>query len=111
MPVTKSNATRSALIEFRDVRGMKWREIAAEPKFRKIPIRTLQKIYSGERDVPDKWRAQLGEPEVAPAPVCPRCNVVHLGRCKNKPTKQRKRYPIYTCWLWDWAIDEGMDVC
>ena len=60
---------------------------------------------------PPAWVCEkLGIAVYKPAPVCPRCNVVHLGRCKRTPAKQRKRYPIYTCWLWDWAIDEGMEV-
>jgi len=79
--VTESNAIRDELADLRDNLCLKWREIAKRQKFKGIPIQTLSMIYLGKRGVPKRYREQLGIPDTAPAPVCPSCNVVHVGKC------------------------------
>jgi len=107
MQVTKSNTTRDELIKLKDTDMLKWSEIMQIAKFRGIPKRTLSMIYLGKRDVPKKFRRQLGEPDTAPAPVCTACGKVHAidraceltvtVRRKGKPRKRQIRWG----WLWD----------
>lgn len=113
MPITKSNKTRTRLMHLRDNLCLKWEEIAAMPEFNhpeRIPQQTLYMIYSGQREVPRKFRVQLGEPAKVSVPVCPVHGVPHCFDCQTqtvkskaepKPPKQAARLPRYKSWLWD----------
>jgi len=94
--VTKSNATRDELEWLRDSQGMKWSEIAQMPKFRGIPQQTLGMIYLGKRSVPKKYRAQLGEPDTQPVPICTKCGVPHWYDCKTHGLKRKKTMKTWT---------------
>ena len=91
MSVTKSNAIRDELVDLRDNLCLKWRDIAKMPKFKGIPIQTLSMIYLGKRDVPKKFRKQLGEPATAPAPVCLVHGVVHCFDCRTQTVRKQPK--------------------
>ena len=117
--VTKSNATRDRLKHLRDNLSLKWEDIAAMPEFnhpKRIPQQTLYMIYAGERDVPKKFRKQLGEPETAPAPVCtnPNCEGYgepHVYDCRTQAVKKKAKPRRVTKWRdlgpedLRWALD------
>lgn len=68
---------------------MPWRKIANLDDYSGIPAGTLSSIARGY-PIPRKWLKRLGLPETRPAPVCPRCNVVHLAnKCPNKARAKR----------------------
>ena len=92
----------------RDKLCLKWDEIAEMPEFRGIPKQTLNQIYHGKRDVPKKYRARLGEPDTAPAPVCAVHGVVHCYDCAKQVVKDRDAKPKeYKRWGWLWDMPKA----
>jgi len=80
---------------------MSWRKIACMPKYQGIPAGTLCSISKGGQ-IPNKYRAQLGIPHEAPAPVCLDHGVVHLYDCKKEQVKpKRVGRPRQWRSLWD----------
>ena len=94
--VTKSNTPQGRLQTLRAA-GMSWRVIQSEnAEFRPVPVRTLWSIHKTGK-VPKRWREHFGLPDVAPAPVCPDCGVVHVRGCPKAPAldaRQRHRINV-----------------
>lgn len=96
---SKSNIVRNPdnhqdeLKRLHDTQGLKWREIALLPEYSGIPPGTLCAIAKGY-PVPNIHRAKLNLPALAPAPVCPECDVVHVAGCP-KAKRPRRYHDLY----------------
>ena len=75
--------TLKADLRARRATGKTWREIARE--FDGIPAGTLCAIAKGYEPKKPSMRRALGLPAMQPAPVCPRCGVVHTRQCRTLP--------------------------
>lgn len=49
----------------------------------------IQRALQGINPKGKEKRCALGLPETEPAPVCPSCNIVHLGKCTGRNKKNR----------------------
>jgi len=93
--VRTCDAVSTDLSMLRDTYGYTWRQIACLAPYDAvgIPPGTLTSIYK-TGVIPARWLAPLGLPAVAPAPVCPVCQVVHLSnRCPASPKRSRSLDP------------------
>lgn len=97
MPVTTCDKARERLKAIKNTLGLPWREIAKMAEFQPIPFGTLERFattcYEPKRP---EWRRILGLPSFAPAPVCPKCGVVHVTkRCTaGSGSRRRKRITV-----------------
>jgi len=62
----------------------------------RLPPGTLCSIAKGREPRGKRVRMILGLPTLSAAPVCPNCEVVHVGSCPNKPVKHRDLFAIPT---------------
>jgi len=93
--VRTCDAVSNDLSTLRDTYGYTWRQIACLSPYDAIgiPPGTLTSIYK-TGVIPARWQVPLGLPAVAPAPVCPVCQVVHLSsRCPASPRRSRSLEP------------------
>lgn len=82
MPVQTLDTLKADLLA-RRATGMPWRRIAAD--FPGVPAGTLCAIAKGREPKGARIRRALGLPAMQPAPVCPRCGVVHVRQCRTVP--------------------------
>ena len=105
--LTKCKGTRDELRTLRDTYGLKWSQILEIPKYSLIPLQTLSMIYLGKRNVPKKYRKQLGEPLLISTAACIECGIVHVGKCpKPKPWKQPKKYRLGYAWIFEQLTED-----
>lgn len=67
----------------------------AGPGKRMITHRTIQRVLSGKEPINPAIRDALGLPCLAPAPVCPKCGVVHVTKkctAGRKPATKRHNW-------------------
>lgn len=71
--------------------GMTWKAIGDEIQVSAATVRRA--VVLGIYPSDNKLRTALGLPVTAPAPVCPRCGVVHLRKTcpPAQPIKRRRR--------------------
>ena len=95
---------RLEVLRLHDIEGISWPKIAQKPKYRGIPEGTLWSWARGKRNLPEKYKAQLGIPMTIPTVACPKHGVVHCYDCetqtvvkvkKPKPKTPRKPRPAY----------------
>lgn len=96
--LTKCKGVKDELTALRDTYGLKWSEILEIPRFADIPLPTLSMIYLGKRDVPKKYRKQLGEPETTEVPVCPIHGDAHTYDCTKQTVKAKSEPRRKTKW-------------
>lgn len=70
-----------------------WRAVS---KILGLPAGTLCAIAKGREPKKAEHRLALGLPVLAPAPICPACKVVHVGRCKAQAKRRRNRLIDFT---------------
>ena len=95
-------SVRAEILGKRD-RGLKWRVIADDYQQGgyRIPLGTLCRIAKDDHYQPRNHATlkALGLPVTAPAPVCPRCGVVHLRKCRAR------NMPAWVSQAADWLAE------
>lgn len=82
-----------------------WRKISL--MYANIPFGSLERWVSGERDLKDEYKARLGIPYEAPAPVCLVHGVVHCYDCQSQTVTKKRKSREYKRWGWLWDMPAG----